>query len=196
MRYISSSDRNWYNKDICELPEAFIRNFNYHCSYSHYDHKFLAIPNTHRLVGLYFHILPLLIHALLLFEMQFQSHNPPLKSGITKNSNYKSYISTVQHILRRDWTQRVHEARCFSAITNSNMLQIAMENLRLLFWSECDILLENKSAKITALPSQIYWIVEKMIWAIVAYNIHFVWEQCLLRITVQFPVWNLCEDCL
>ena len=64
-------------------------------------------PNTHRLLELSLHTIPLFNHLMYVCELVFESAHQPLKFFLSRNTTLNSHIYSVQLIIAKDWLQRI-----------------------------------------------------------------------------------------
>lgn len=86
-----------------------------HLKNKHVHHKRLSShstvlenPNTHRLIELYVHAIPLFSHISLVFELILETVHRCFKNWQQKNISHHSHIIVVDIALERDWCARLY----------------------------------------------------------------------------------------
>lgn len=129
-----------------ELATSFVKKVRDLCTTSSVIRSKLDRPNTHRLLELYCSTIPHFSHALFFADMGFESNHQPLKSALSRDTNINSHISSVYHVLARDWFSRVCEHSTMWSILNpsdhvtSNAIR---RSLRRLFFGDHSQKLDN-----------------------------------------------------
>ena len=64
-------------------------------------------PNTHRLMELFYHTIPLFNHVAFVCELVYESAHQPLKFFLSRNHTLSSHLYSVHLILSKDWMIRL-----------------------------------------------------------------------------------------
>ena len=130
--FVHGTGKASYHRHLRDMSVDYI-NCVYEYGLSHASYKRLIDrPNTHRLLELYVHTIPLYGHALLVSEMTIEAAHQPLKSAMSRDNNPHAHISAVQHVLCTDWFRRLADMWKHSRQTSGNDLIVVKQSLRTL----------------------------------------------------------------
>ena len=90
----------------------------------HEQAKLVDRPNTHRLLELTTHTIPIYAHALHISEMVFESAHQPLKFFLSRNTTSNSHLYAVELILARDYFIRL---TCLWKLYNQEEIESALK---------------------------------------------------------------------
>lgn len=93
--------------------------------------------NTHGWLELYTHIVPLFGHALLLFELVFDSNHQSLRSSLSYNIGVSSHKIAMQNVIGRDWFWQLHECWSLQKIRKSSLSELSASSLRCMLYGHC-----------------------------------------------------------
>ena len=134
-RLVHGSHMNMYHRTLQVLAANFVKSVS---KYSR-SHPNLAVhvdkPNTHRLLELVQHTIPLFNHVAFICELVFESAHQPLKYFLSRNHTLGSHIYAIQLVLAKDWLVRIRCLWCIYKDTNesSNHRHYALMGLLRLF---------------------------------------------------------------
>ena len=104
---VHGSQMSQYHKSLYLLASNFVKSVeSYSSQYPDYA-KFVDRPNTHRLLELALHTIPMFDNVNYVCELVFESTHQPLKFFLSRNHTAKSHIYSVQLMLARDWLVRI-----------------------------------------------------------------------------------------
>ena len=125
-----------YFGDIQSMCRKYTHNINLCYENGGTWAKELDKPNSHRLLELAFHTIPMYGHALNVSELVLEQVHREFKDWLEKNSHHDSHLSAVENAVGQDWLRRVYALFKIWQGGNLEEKQIAERGLVRLFLGE------------------------------------------------------------
>lgn len=105
--FVHGTGMSTYHRSLSIMSKNFVKSVDKYVK-AHPEYRSLVDrPNTHRLLELTTHTIPLYSHVLFVTELVFESSHQPLKYFLSRNHLSNSHIYSVNLVLVRDWLIRL-----------------------------------------------------------------------------------------
>lgn len=106
-RFVHGEDKTDYHNTLHTIASNFVKAVNKYAKQHPTLGKYVDRPNTHRLLELTAHTIPLFSHVYFVCELVFESSHQPLKFFLSRNYSSGSHMQSVYMILAKDWLIRL-----------------------------------------------------------------------------------------